>query len=551
MSSLSPLTGSLGEKRAAHLLKRATFGPTVNEIKKFASYTVSQAMDALFQVQAIPDAPVDVKTGTTWLTPRSVASTNSDQEKLIDYFSAWWVNLMVQSGSNITERIVWFLHTHLPVNSEIVPLSEAIYYQNKLFRHFAFGSYKKLFHKICNDTAMLKYIDGTLNEAGSPNENFAREMFELYTIGKGPQVAEGNYTHYTEADIKAAARVLTGYKIDETYTTVDQETGIPTGKLVLSVNRATLHDAKTKTFSAAFGGTTITPSELDGNYATEAAARKELSDMMDMIFTREETAKAICRKLYRFFVYHLITLDVETGIITPLANTFRQSDYNLKTAITALLSSQHFYDADTAPTSDDNIGALIKSPLEIVCGSLRFFKVSPPAGSDIANFYTNFYGNGVLPFIREQGLDFLKPYDVAGFDPYFQAPGFNRLWITPTNLALRYRFSEYLLTGKNQYSDNTIVKTDIVAFVKNAENVSNPASAQVVVETFTKYFFAIEINQERFNYFLNTVFLDTFPASYWETEWNKYINSGNDSVVRAKLEILVNAIMQSPEFQLF
>jgi len=551
MSSISPLSGVLGEKKAAHLLRRATFGPAVADIKIFAGYTASQAMDVLFQVQPIPNPPTDVKTGATWLSPRSVASTNSDQEKLVDYFSAWWVDRMITSGNNITERIVWFLHTHLPVNIDIVTSSESIYYQNKLFRYYAFGSYKTLFQKICNDSAMLTYIDGTLNESGSPNENFAREMFELYTIGKGPQIGDGNYTHFTEVDVKAAAKVLTGYKVDETYLNIDADTGIPAGKLVVQTNRATLHDATTKTFSTAFSGTTITPSALDGGYATEAAAKQELVELMNMIFARDETAKAICRKLYRFFVYYLITPEVETDIITPLANTFKQSDFNLKTTLIALLSSQHFYDVDTAPTSDDNIGALIKSPIEIVNGSLRFFGVKPPLESNLANFYEGFYGKGILPFIREQGLDFLKPFDVAGFDPFFQAPGFNRLWITPMNLALRYRFSEYLLSGKSQGTEDTMVKLDIVAFVKKPENVSAPSNAMVVVETFTKFLFAVEIDQNRFNYFLNSVFLDNLATSYWETEWNNYISSGNDSVVRTKLELLVNAIIQSPEFQLF
>lgn len=106
MSSISPLSGVLGEKKAAHLLRRATFGPTVTDIKLFAGYTASQAMDILFQIQPIPNPPTDVKTGATWLSPRSIASTNSEQEKLVDYFNAWWVDRMIASGNNITERIV-------------------------------------------------------------------------------------------------------------------------------------------------------------------------------------------------------------------------------------------------------------------------------------------------------------------------------------------------------------------------------------------------------------------------------------------------------------
>lgn len=552
MPSLSQFSGALGEQKAAHLLRRATFGPTVKNIKEFASYTATQALNVLFEDRPNPDPPTDVKTGVTWLNPRSVNGTNSDTDLLIDYFANWWVNQMIVSGTNIKERLVWFLHSHLPVNRDIVNKSEAIYYQNKLFRYYAYGSYKELFQKICTDNAMLVYIDGTLNEKDSPNENFAREMFELYTIGKGPQVGDGNYTNFTEQDVKAAARVLTGYKIDETYTNQDSTTGIPIGKMELQGVRATLHSTETKTFSAAFGGLTITPSAMDGGYVTETAARLELSQMMDMIFNRDETAKALCRKLYRFFVYHVITPEVETDIITPLAAIFKSSNYNLKTVVSSLLSSQHFYDFDTPQTSDDNMGALIKSPLEVVVGTMRFLGITPPSESaNPAQFHDSFYGNGVMTYIKEQGLDFLKPYDVAGFDAYFQTPGFNRLWITPTYLALRYRFIEYLLAGHNRNDESTLLKTDIVAFVKNQDNVSDPADAAKVVETFTKYLFPVAITTDRFNYFLNNVFLDTLSPSYWTTAWNSYINSGNDAEVRSKLELLIRGIMQCPEYQLF
>ncbi|NJK95549.1 MAG: DUF1800 domain-containing protein [Bacteroidales bacterium] len=493
MPSLNPLSGTLGDKKAAHLLRRATFGSSVSDIKQFAGYTAQQALDVLFEVKPIPNPPVDVKTGSTWLAPRSVANTNSEQEMLTDYFEAWWLHRMLTSGINISERIVWFLHSHLPVNRDIVTDSEAIYYQNKLFRHYVYGSYKELFLKICLDNAMLQYIDGTLNESGSPNENFVREMFELYTIGKGPQVGDGDYTFFKEQDVKAAAKVLTGYKVENTYAYNDPETGIPSGKLVLQTNRAIYHDISTKTFSASFGGKTITPSALDGGYATGEATIQELQELIDMIFDVDETARALCRKLYRFFVYHLITPAVETDIIIPLANAFKLSNYNLKTVITTLLTSQHFYDTDTAPTSDDNIGALIKSPLEIISQSLGFFKVALPSEPDVNAFYTEFYGKGISVFIRQQGLDFLRPFDVAGFDPYFQAPGYNRLWITPVHLAYRYRFSEYMLTGKGSGGEDTTVKLDIVNFVKDPTNVSDPANASNVVETFTKYLFAIEI----------------------------------------------------------
>ena len=114
MLNLDPFTGNLGEKNASHLLRRATFGPTIEDIKLFSGKTVSQAMDILFTVQPVPAAPVDPKTGSTWLNPKATLNVNSENSLLIDYFIAWHLDQMRTSGTNIRERIVYFLHSHLP-----------------------------------------------------------------------------------------------------------------------------------------------------------------------------------------------------------------------------------------------------------------------------------------------------------------------------------------------------------------------------------------------------------------------------------------------------
>jgi uncharacterized protein (DUF1800 family) len=550
MLSLDPFSGALGEKKAAHLLRRATFGPTPEDIKQFALMTVSQAMSSLFTVQPLPDPPVDPDTGTTWLNPKN---TNGDKnDLLIDYFIAWHLDQMRISGNNIRERIVYFLHTHLPTRRSIVESSESMYYQNAFFRYYAFDSYKDLFKKICIDNAMLVYIDGRLNINQSPNENFAREMFELYSIGKGLQVGDGDYTNYNEQDIKEAARVLSGYTNDTGFINKDTDTNIPIG-VILPDNTsldATLHDPGKKTFSAAFQDKTIEPSALNGGYATKIAAKAELDEMIEMIFSQDETARFLCRKLYRFFVYYDITTDVETQIIIPLAQTFKTSGYNLKTVISALLSSQHFYDFDNTETADNNIGAIIKSPVEIIMGSLRFFNVTFPA-TNTTGFYTDGYINGVTKLLLDQGLDFYEPYDVAGYDAYFQVPSYNRNWITPLNLANRYIFSQKLIENLNQGQSGSVIQADLIGFVDNTQHIADASSATQVVQAFVDYMLAVEVNTDRFNYFLNTIFLESLGAYNWTTEWNAYKAGGSNVTVKLRLETLVSKLIQTPEFQLF
>ena len=554
MSSITALAGTLGEKNAAHLLRRATFGPTIKNIKEFSTKTVDEAITILFENPAEPQPPKDPQTTATWLNPKA-GTGNSSTENLIDYFIAWHLEQMRNSGTNIKERIVYFFHTHLPVNITKVISSEAVYYQNKLFRHYAFGNFKTMFKKICIDNAMLVYIDGTLNESSIPNENFGREMLELYSIGKGPQIGDGNYTNYTEDDIKEATKILTGWKYDDTFTNIDADTGIPTGKLEVSLDGgkevATLHNASQKVFTSAFQGKTIEPFEKSGGYATSEAALKELDDMIEMIFAQEETAKFLCRKLYRFFVYHQISEEVENDIITSLANTFRSNNYEILPVLQQLLKSQHFYDADNSQTSDNNIGALIKSPIDIILGSFRFFNVSlPDMNTQLQELYVNTYQNAILDMLSNQGLDFYEPFDVAGYDAYFQIPTYNRYWITPRNLALRYYFSNYLIDGKIE-GENLPFKADIVSWIGNNDNVTDPSDASQVLDAFTKLMLAVDLSEERYDYFLNTVFLDTLSSSYWTNKWNTYKGGGADTEVRADLENLVKSIMQTPEFQLF
>jgi len=559
MASLNPFTGPLGEKNAAHLLRRATWGPTPADIKSFAEKSVTEALDVLFILPPVPSPPVDLKTGATWVAPpahpAAIESVNSSQDVLFDYFKAWHIEQMRLSGNNLKERITYFYHTHLPAAWTKIASSEALYYQNVLYRHYAFGNFKDFFKKICLDNAMLRYIDGDSNDKDSPNENFAREMFELYSIGRGPQIAEGNYTNYTEDDIKAACRILTGWRFDDTFSYTDPDTGIPAGKLETELSQgqpatelAVRHDKDPKVFTAAFGNQTIAPALITEDLATRDAAKQEFDDLIEMIFARPETARFICRKLYRFMVYWDISTEVETDIIGPLATTFLNSQYEMEPVLRQLLASQHFFDTDTAPTADNSIGAIIKSPLELIVGSLRFFNIDMPAS--LTDLYNKAYGNGILPMLFDQGLDFYEPIDVAGYPPYSQQPSYNRDWITPNAIGNRYHFSNILMGRLNEGGDYGF-KLDIVDWVKNPENIANPSSAGELVQTLTKYLLAVEIDTDRYNYFLNDIFLDNLPDTTWISEWSLYGSSGDDTVVRERLETLVASIMQTPEFQLF
>jgi len=552
MASLDPISGTLGKERAAHLLRRLTFGATRKEIDLFATKSIDEALVLLFETRPAPEPPIDPVSGLPFTT---FSPDVSGQGDLVNYFKAWLYGQMLKSGTNSIEKLTFFLHTHFTAIADVIFNGSDLYYQNQLLRKYALGNFKELALKICIDNGMLTLLDNKLNENTKTNENFAREFLELYTIGKGLEIGPGNYTTYSEQDVQAAAKVLSGWDLDnKTYSSIDPDTGLPTGKMKLnSALLANKHDASTKVFSAAFQNRQITPNEIvtgQEDYATEAAARQEIKDLVDMIFAQQATALNICRKIYRFFVFYNITPEVESNVIGPLAQTFIASNFEIKPVLDQLLKSQHFFDQDDTVTANNVNGAIIKSPLEVTIGTMRFFNVSLP---DMYTDYEKFYElvKGVLGSIFNQGMDFYNPLDVAGYDAYFQAPGYNRNWISPNYLARRYQFAQYLIEGRFKTVDElTTVQLDPLAYLNEPGNISDPSSGNAVANEILDYLLPQNISTERYNFFLNEVLLDNLPIYEWNMEWTKYKTTGDDMGVRMQLNAFLNAVLQSAEYQL-
>ncbi|HEX8548363.1 MAG TPA: DUF1800 family protein [Cytophagaceae bacterium] len=547
MVSLDPITGVLGRKAAAHFLRRVTFGASKQQIDTFAGYSIDQAVSAVLVESNIPSPPKDKKTGATWLNPKPGLS-NSGEEDLRDFFKSWVLESMAKSGSNAVEKLTFFLHTHFTTIQSVVDQSSALYYQYLLLKKYTFGNLKELAEKICKDNAMLILLDGSLNVSGRPNENFAREFFELYTIGRGKEIGAGNYTNYTESDIREAARVLSGWAYDSNYTTIDASTGVPSGKLKLNSSKlADKHDPGVKTFSSAFQNKSIAPSALSGSYATEAAATKEITELVEMIFAQPETARFFCRKLYRFYIFYKISEEVEENIIKPLAENLVANNFQIKPLVEKLFKSKHFFDQDNTEVNDNARGALIKSPLDISIGMLKFFKVEMPSDANLTNYY-GAYGE-LLSSLRDQGMDYYEPLDVAGYDAYHEAPNYNRNWISANFLARRYEFAALAIKGIGMDGQPPLFKIDVMKYITDPVNVPNPSDATQLAKDVIELLLPEAITEERFNYFLN-ILLDNLSTINWEHEWENYISSKNDMGIRTQLEDFFNAVLQSPEYQL-
>ncbi len=536
MASLQPKSGPLGRRLATHLLRRTTFRYTKDRIEAIATMTADQAVDQLMLIPAPSLAePIDPQTGQPWIN--SGSSPGSPIGALRDFVKSWWVHEALLDSS-IGHKMMLFLHSNFVVAASQGTSQEYFDYL-ALLRFYALGNIKTLARKITLDNQMLRYLDNTTNNKNNPNENFAREFFELFTIGKGPQIAPGDYTHFTEADIATSARLLSGFKVRANRMSTDPDTGIPMGYANILQ-----HDAGDKTFSNAFQQRTIT------GRSTAQGMFEELEEWVDMIFDQPETPKAICRKLYRFFVSPRITTEIENDIITPLAQTMISQDFQLEPVMKQLLKSAHFYDEDDADASDEIIGALMRSPLELILHPLNYFQVAiPDPLSDTLNHYQRFYMNGLIrAFFPLTGMDLFRPSDVAGYPAYYQEPDYQKNWFNASTIIARYQLPEMLLTGRRLlYNQPLGAQLDIVAYVEN--HISSPQSATILVEELLQDLLPEAADPDRFAFYRDYIFLDQVPLYDWTKDWQAYEQSGDDSEIRPPLERLVTALLYSQEFQ--
>jgi uncharacterized protein (DUF1800 family) len=398
------------------------------------------------------------------------------------------------------------------------------------------------------DNVMLAYLNGDINTNTSPNENYGREYLELFTIGKGPQIGPDNYTNYTEADVITAAKLLTGFKISDRPLPPDPESIDPDTGIARGWAQYDDHDSTDKQFSSAFGNQLITGA------VDEADMYRELDDFVNMVFNQDATARTICRKLYRYFVSGNITSEIESDIIEPLAQTLRTNDYNLEITLKQLLKSQHFYDADDSNSTDEIIGALVKSPLELLAHTINFFNINilAPEDNPYEHYYVWYHITVIEDMLDKSGMKIFRPLNVAGYPAYYQEPLYHRNWLDASTIVARYSLGEMFVTGMRVLSYGALggnIQVDMVDFV-SSNAVSDPSVGAAIVDELTPYLFPEPLVPERRTYFLDQTLLGNLSQDNWYFEWLTYQNTGNPTSVRMKLNDFFKAIVFSREFQL-
>ena len=376
--------------KAAHLLNRAGFGGTPEEITRFAGMRIDAAVDELLNFEstqeiAFPEidfTPVHRlfeelvrlrQSRAEQQTVRAVANqlNRANREKFQE-IRASWVSRMIQTRRPLLEKMVLFWHGLLVSGFPETRSAEHMAIQLHLFRRMATGSSKQLILAISRDPAMLSYLDNDTNRKGRPNENYARELLELFTMGIG---------NYTEQDIKEAARAFTGW------TFAGNE----------FVFRGAWHDDGVKTFLGRTGN-------WDG------------SDIIDIIFEHEATARFLPRRLFEFVVYQA----PEESLVEELAGVFKRSNWDIKAMLRTMFLSEAFY-------SDKAMRTQVKSPVQLVVGAVR------TTGTEIQPL-------ALVRAMDLMGQALLYPPNVGGWP-------LGKGWINTASLMLRYNFSTLLLNG--------------------------------------------------------------------------------------------------------
>ncbi len=407
---------------------------------------------------------------------------------------AWWANLQVAASNSIQEKMTafWSGHftTQFDLGNEEYVIAPLLYRQNQLFRTHALGNFKDLVKAVTLDGAMLVYLGGNENSVGAANENYARELMELYTCGLGGG--------YTEADIHAGARILTGWRVGQ-YTDDPAPNGI-----FNTWFDPTQHDTGDKTyFETDFPAIDVTTN-------TEYLVKQnEIYRMIDVLFenTASSIATFISTKLYQFFVYSdpdTATSDsTEQSVISAMATLFQSNNWEIAPVVSALLKSEHFFD-------NMNIGCQIKTPAEYVIGMAR--QLAPAFSVD-----------GNMTGIDEQ---FFQPPNVSGW------PGYHD-WITTNTYPTR-----------GTEAGAAIQMMDDTAAISFVEQFPNYTDVNALSTAIGQLLLPRPLSTDR-----ATTFAQKLAGTTQTYEWASILNT-SPSTAAANIRDLLNYIVSLPDFEL-
>ncbi len=517
VTSLAPYLGEWAVGNAAHLLRRTSFGPTYQNIIDAQTKGLDQTVSEILADNLLPPLPInyafqndpDTPIGETWVgKPNDNTIMNLNTSRKVS-LNGWQMGLFNEGGISIREKLVLFWHNHF-VTSNIELAGYDFHYLDTLRTH-SLGSFRQLVEEITVSPSMLLYLNGNENTRQAANENYSRELLELFTIGKGDAAGPGDYTNYTEDDVVALAKALTGWRSRNN------------DGIVGSVYINNRHDTSDKQLSNRFNNTVI-----------ENEGEEEYKTVIDIILQQSETARYICRRLYIWFVGSNIDADVEANIIEPMAALIRDNDYEIKPALEALLKSEHFYDQSIR-------GCMVNHPIDFVFKIFNSLEIALP--DDILVKYRIWVD--IYRLIRTLDMSMLEHPSVAGWKAFYQGPQYYDVWINSVSLPLREKIVSQLLDGVMVAQQS--VKVDTLAVISKLSNAGDPND---LITDLVNVLFPFAISAGQID-FLKDILIPGLPDFEWTVEYSEYLSDPTDeskrSAIENKLKSLFGAILKMPE----
>ena len=528
---LDEYAGEWTATEVAHLLKRTQFGVKGSDLNYFLSLSMSQAVDELLSPAPAPTTvPLNSYSSNGYTDPTGVASWDTWINTGMDYpdpelnglradsLKYWMIGNMLNSGRRIHEKLTLFWHNHFAINSATTldAIPARLWYDYYLIlRANALGNMKQMTKEITLCPAMLFFLNGNTNKKTSPNENYGRELQELYTIGKGAG------SHYTEQDVQVAARVLTGHSVDTNFNYFFDVAG---------------HDDQNKSFSNFYGSTIITG-------RSGSAGASELDDMLTMLYANQEAAKFICRKVYSFFVYYKIDDNIENNIIVPLANVFRNSGYDITAMLSVLFKSDHFYNMAYSSA------CIIKSPMDFTLGLTREYNITLPDPSDPGSSYSIW--QIILETCKNLQQEILCIPEVAGWYPYYEGTAYHELWINSVTYTQRNSFTDQVISSGVMMNMVPLL-IDPIGF---AQSLANPGDPNMLISESLDILYRVPLSAETILSIKENILLGGLTTDYyWTDAWNAYVTNPSDMVARGtvftRLQAFYKYLMNLPEYHL-
>ena len=405
------------DRRIEHLLRRAGFGARPDELDTYREMSISQAVDSLVNYQRVPD-DVDSFIAKPGYVNTTIRGQFAPQSNIVDARQRWLFR-MVHSNRPLQEKMTLFWHNHFATAYSKIAgtfgATEGARYlaakasedpgkvrgQIEMLRENALGNFRDILTGIAKDTAMLIWLDNRTNTKAKPQENFAREIMELFTVGVG---------NYTEADVYAGARVFTGWNLARPGAAADGSQHYE------FVYNAAQHETTAKTFSF--------PIYPNGSQTIPArSATDGLQDGTDLIaalVNSPHTARYLATKLYRFFVTDFGA--VNANFVDHIASVYLQSGYDMKVVMREVLMSPEFWD-------ESAYFGRYSWPVEYVTRALK----------DVG--WTGFSVNDALTPLANMGQILFEPPDVSGWDS-------GTAWFSTSAMLARLNFAASLATNQ-------------------------------------------------------------------------------------------------------